>query len=427
MKKIFINFTILTLSLFMLGGLTPALAVPELVANGSFEEPIVGAPEMWDVYLTAAVPGWTIEWMPSIPLSYDVLQRPDPQLELHRGVNGWLPQIGDQYAELDTDWDGPTGSVTGEPASVKIYQDISTSPGTSYKLKFSFSPRPGTPEADNVLKIEWNGSEVATLMADGSGNGNNVWQDYEYELSATGATTRLAFSDMGASNALGTFLDNVSLTEIEEEEPDEPECCFSSDIISNNSEACVMNDVTARAETGGNVADGSYGGSGGRGGSIRNNGGDVEKSMTGSGGNGGSAGSGGTIITGNATAAAALNNDVNSNDIAIDRCACQGGDDECNSKCGDTVTANSSRTRMFNRLLGKAETGENESTGSYGGSAGNGGNIENETGDDVEESTTGNGGNGGSSAAGGLVTSGASNSTAALVNVINRNMIRIYR
>lgn len=48
--------------------------------------------------------------------------RPEtPLLEIHDHALGFDAYSGDQYAELDTDWDGPHGSLNGEPASVKIY------------------------------------------------------------------------------------------------------------------------------------------------------------------------------------------------------------------------------------------------------------------------------------------------------------------
>ena len=197
MKKLIAISTLLALTLVVF----PVKANGNLIVNGSFEEPIVGAPEMWDIYLTPEVPGWTIEWMPG---SGDDT---DPMLELHRGVNGWLPQEGEQYAELDTDWDGPDGGLNGEPASVMIYQDIATGEGCEYELKFYFSPRPGTPESDNSLEVKWNGSVLDTISR--AGSSQTDWSEHTYSVTATGPTTRLQFADLGTANSLGTFLDLV--------------------------------------------------------------------------------------------------------------------------------------------------------------------------------------------------------------------------
>ena len=113
-----------------------------LVGNGSFESPEVTAPEQWDVF-ESGEPGldWAVEWRSDIPLTWGGYDRPDPALkELHEGVLG-PAYDGDQYAELDTDWNGHSGSLNNEPASVHIYQDIPTTPGRKYHLSFAFSPR----------------------------------------------------------------------------------------------------------------------------------------------------------------------------------------------------------------------------------------------------------------------------------------------
>jgi len=231
MKKL---IAITTLSTVLLT-LAPAASavVPNLVANGSFEEPIVDAPQDWDIYVTSEVPGWYIEWRSGLATEYQGHQRPgDALLELHHGVNGWLPSEGDQYAELDTDWDGPGGSINDEPASVRIYQDVKTDENCLYSVSFDFSPRPGEPTADNMLKFEWGGSVIDdSISADGSGNSNTVWTTYTYDdLPGAGAVTRIAFTDEGDANSLGTFLDNVIVTETSCEEPsqqvDEGNCAF---------------------------------------------------------------------------------------------------------------------------------------------------------------------------------------------------------
>jgi hypothetical protein len=182
----------------------------ELVTNGGFETPVVGTPQLWDIFTTSQVPGWSIEWMAAQP-PYQGLEQPvDAYLELHRGVNGWLPYEGSQHAELDTDWDGPSGSVSGEPASVKIYQDISTIPGENYTIKFYFSPRPSTDAANNQLQFSWAGSIEDTIS--GAGGSNTNWFEHSYTFTAISATTRLQFADVGIpSDSLGTFLDNVSV------------------------------------------------------------------------------------------------------------------------------------------------------------------------------------------------------------------------
>jgi predicted ribosomally synthesized peptide with SipW-like signal peptide len=178
--------------------------------NGGFEQPVVTDPAKWDIFPdgTSGL-NWTVEWRSDIPASLPGgYTRPDPALqELHRGVLGSAAE-GDQYAELDTDWDGPGGGLNNEPASVKIYQDISTTPGQKYQLKFAFTPRAGRPAADNHLEVKWNGAVVATI---GPIAGSMNWQIYTYDVTASGNTSRLEFTDLGTANSFGTFLDAVKL------------------------------------------------------------------------------------------------------------------------------------------------------------------------------------------------------------------------
>jgi cysteine-rich repeat protein len=181
----------------------------ELVLNGDFESPVVVASQKWDIFNTSQLSSWIVEWATNEP-SYQGTPRPvNAYLELQRGVNGWLPQGDEQHAELDSDWDGPSGSLNNEPASTRIYQDISTVPGQNYNISFYFSPRPGTDNTENKLEFSWNGDIKDTLT--GTGGSNTIWNQHTYEFTATGSTTRLQFTDKGIPNSLGTFLDTVSV------------------------------------------------------------------------------------------------------------------------------------------------------------------------------------------------------------------------
>jgi len=98
-----------------------------LVVNGGFENPYVTASQQWDIF--NEISGWQLAR--------------GQQIEIQRGVNGWLPVEGKQWIELDSDFDGPAGTLNGEPASSAIFQDLETVPGSEYEVTFAFSPRPG--------------------------------------------------------------------------------------------------------------------------------------------------------------------------------------------------------------------------------------------------------------------------------------------
>ncbi|PWB39001.1 MAG: hypothetical protein C3F02_01165 [Parcubacteria group bacterium] len=197
-----------------LEGWTMILGNPNnLVLNAGFEAPVVDTNDNWNIFnsLSSGLE-WLVRWITNNPEN-----PPLANLELHKnGISGgnWLSHEGSQYAELDTDWDGPSGSINGEPASVGIYQDINTIPGQSYHLSFWHSPRPGQGIDDNKLQVSWGGGVITspTIDADGSALVNNNWIKHEFDLAATTTVTRLEFADLGTPNSLGDFLDDISLT-----------------------------------------------------------------------------------------------------------------------------------------------------------------------------------------------------------------------
>lgn len=196
-----------SLSYLLGSALTLALLVSPLVAgrpaqaqnlviNGSFEEPAL-ANGQWRVYPhDGPIVGWNVAW--------------GQGYEIQHNAAGTAFH-GNQLAELDTHYDNPSSG---------IFQEISTTPGVFYLLRFAFSPRPHTPLADNRLEVMWNGSILDTLSADGSSLSDTLWSTHSYQvLGGAGATTRLQFADRGTPNTLGTYLDDVSVTRAATPEP----------------------------------------------------------------------------------------------------------------------------------------------------------------------------------------------------------------
>jgi hypothetical protein len=185
-----------------------------LIQNGSFEEPTITNPDLWDIFTN--VPGWQIDWVNNYEST--------PSLELQ---GGWLPALGAQYAELDGDLFGPENPTPG--GSSKISQTINTIPGKNYKLKFSFSGRPNTDESQNILGVTWGGENVVgtPLILSNLVNLTN-WNEYTFDLVATSSQTQVSFMDQGTENALGTFIDNVSLHC--QNQPTDP-CTYGSQVF----------------------------------------------------------------------------------------------------------------------------------------------------------------------------------------------------
>lgn len=187
-------------------------SVSNIFVNGGFEDPDVTHPDLWEVY-PAAVTGWTIAWRSDITNFFNNIVRPEPgNLELHTGVLG-AAHSGNQYAELDSDWDGHANTSSGEPASTVISQTIPTVPGATYAVDYYFAPRPNTNAANNKIVARWNGVVIDTVGPTAGGGSNLTVGDWVHRtpavIVATGTSAIISFTDEGTPDSLGTFIDDV--------------------------------------------------------------------------------------------------------------------------------------------------------------------------------------------------------------------------
>lgn len=183
-----------------------------MIVNGDFESPEVANEALWDIFnMYSPLLGWHISWN-SVPASFGDQIRPEPAyLELHRGVNGWVPLEGEQYAELDTDWAGPYSSLNGEPSTVKISQFVPLVTGYKYAVEFNWSPRPETSASNNVMDFVWDGNTEGFFTTNGSSN--TSWNNESFTFVADKeGPVEIAFIEQGTPDSLGMFLDNVSVT-----------------------------------------------------------------------------------------------------------------------------------------------------------------------------------------------------------------------
>ena len=176
-----------------------------LIVNGGFENPSVSG--AWDIFQdgTSGL-GWTVAWQSG---SGD---NSLANLEIQTS-SLWSPQEGNQYAELDSDFDGPNGSTFNEAASTKISQTIDTIPGQTYTVKFYLAGRPGTDYNDNKIifyidEVEWDASFTTSAV----GASDTYWYLKEYTFEAVKGQTTIALGDNGDANSFGSFVDNVSVT-----------------------------------------------------------------------------------------------------------------------------------------------------------------------------------------------------------------------
>ena len=181
----------------------------EMVANGGFETPVVSQGAGWDAFDNAEMAGWSASWYGG-SASFNSNVRPEPQVEMHRGVNGWLPPDGSrQYVELDTDWTGPVNDFSGEPASIALSQDIPTVIGNQYTVSWKHSARPN--HANNHLQVVVGDTEVYN-SGNVAGGSNTVWQTESRTFVATTDLTKISFIEIGMTDSLGMFLDDVTVS-----------------------------------------------------------------------------------------------------------------------------------------------------------------------------------------------------------------------
>jgi hypothetical protein len=163
-----------------------------LIENGDFEAPVLGANSWSIIPPTNTSLKWLVSWIGS-PATGTL------GLEIQRNVAG-SSFTGQQHAELDGDH--PT----------TIWQTIPTVPGKEYKLDFQYSARPGVATADNKIDVKVDGVVLGAQLAnDGSALGDTSWSAQSRTFVATGTTTKVEFADAGADTSYGGYLDAVSV------------------------------------------------------------------------------------------------------------------------------------------------------------------------------------------------------------------------
>ncbi|MBI4709249.1 MAG: hypothetical protein HY764_03545 [Candidatus Portnoybacteria bacterium] len=194
-----------------------------LLLNDDFEgPPSVVHSTGWDIFDNGTGGlGWSVEWV-NATTPFGGFARPAvAKIEFHKSGNlpntsdipsGWTAHSGQQYIELDSDWNGHVGTLNNEPALARIYQDIATVPGTKYELRYWHSYRPGV--VDNTMDVTADGNSLRTVAANGTGQTATNWIEYVDQFTATDASTRIEFEGAGTDDSLGIFLDDISLFEL---------------------------------------------------------------------------------------------------------------------------------------------------------------------------------------------------------------------
>jgi hypothetical protein len=175
-------------------------ASQNLFVNGDFEAPSVSG--SWGVYPTGTSGlAWDVSWQAG---SGD---NSPAKAELQKIYNA---KSGQQYIELDSDFDGPGGSISNEAASTRISQQIATVPGQKYQISYYYSPRPGYGMADNKVGLYIDGFPWdLSVTTNGTNNTDTVWIQKFNTFTADSNSHTITFADLGTPNSYGMFIDDV--------------------------------------------------------------------------------------------------------------------------------------------------------------------------------------------------------------------------
>ena len=134
---------------------------------------------------------------------------------------GWTIEQGTVEIIASTYWESAEGSQSLDLNGIgdligTISQDIPTTPGQRYRIRFALAGNPeGGPDIKS-LKLSWAGKELLELRFDITGHSktNMGWEYHEYVVYASSATCRLLFQSTSPSFC-GPALDDISVTPLD--------------------------------------------------------------------------------------------------------------------------------------------------------------------------------------------------------------------
>ena len=175
---------------------TPGAGPTDLVTNGSFELPVVKNAGYFDTYSPSSSPG-----IPGWAVTNGSNDSGAGSVDLINGL--WQPYDGAHSVDLDGNHPGG------------LSQMLATTSGQAYTLSFAYSGNPQcVGSAPHSMLVEWAGAPIATYTWTVTNSLSNMgWQTASLPISATSATTALAFTSTDPyASPCGVVLDDVSVT-----------------------------------------------------------------------------------------------------------------------------------------------------------------------------------------------------------------------
>ncbi|MBI2954817.1 MAG: DUF642 domain-containing protein, partial [Chloroflexi bacterium] len=184
----------------------PAAGQGNLVQNGDFEVPPAETPRMGlppepfkEYQLGEIFGGWTVD------------------------RNALEPGAIQPIVHVGTFWQAASGQqsvVLSRAGAGAIFQDVPTTPGQTYRLRFALSGSTSSGSAGPVKRLQVSFGDTVLPefqfdvrnVAGGHSNQNMGWQHFERDVMATAATTRLRFASLNVGAGDGPTVDDVSLS-----------------------------------------------------------------------------------------------------------------------------------------------------------------------------------------------------------------------
>ena len=185
----------------IIGVYAPIGAQENIVQNGDFEVPPAETPRMglppeqFKAYAKGETfGGWTVD-----------------------------PTAEQSIRHIGTIWQAASGQqsvVLSDSGAGAIYQDVPTTAGQAYRLRFAMSgsPEAGSAGADMRMQVSFGSTVLPEFRLDlnnvpgGHSAQNMGWQYFEREVTAITTTTRLRFASLILGAGDGPTVDDVSIT-----------------------------------------------------------------------------------------------------------------------------------------------------------------------------------------------------------------------
>ncbi|HEY0437348.1 MAG TPA: PEPxxWA-CTERM sorting domain-containing protein [Phenylobacterium sp.] len=126
-------------------------------------------------------------------------------------ADGWTAGVG----TIEIQHNNVAGNAFSQPNLVELDSNGNSSmfftlAAGTYTVDWYYSPRPGVAGASNGIDLSIGSSLLDSIALSGVGNGDTVWGHRSVTFKTGGGA--LTFASTGASDSLGGYLDNITIS-----------------------------------------------------------------------------------------------------------------------------------------------------------------------------------------------------------------------